>query len=126
MIASTDPVRGLMTKTFDHRLLPVTTAMAAAMLASGCSRAPDKAADDIRICQDYYGKRLYDRECTRQGGGSSGAAWHYLRRGQTVPQVGDYLRGGTRTPVPGVHYGRATSATVVRRGFGLSGFSGRS
>ncbi|MEJ8629316.1 hypothetical protein P0F65_04740 [Sphingomonas sp. I4] len=65
-----------------------TTAMAAALLASGCNRA--KADDnwtadqDTAICTDAQGKRLPDDRCrqTRVGGG---AFWYFLGRGRAIP-----------------------------------------
>lgn len=109
-----------------------TTAMAAALLATGCNRA--KADDnwtadrDTAICTDAQGKRLPDDRCrqTRMGGGSA-AFWYFLARGRPIPFYGERATGGSFRPSGGVRYVSAPagsamtrSAAVSRGGFGAS------
>ncbi|WP_294236173.1 hypothetical protein [uncultured Sphingomonas sp.] len=109
-----------------------TTAMAAALLASGCNRA--KADDnwtadqDTAICTDAQGKRLPDDRCrqTRVGGGG-GAFWYFLGRGRAIPFYGERATGGSFRAAPGARYAAAPSgsamtrsAAVSRGGFGSS------
>ncbi len=108
-----------------------TTAMAAALMASGCNRA--KADDnwtadkDTAICTDTQGKRLPDDRCrqTRVGGG--GAFWYFLGRGRAIPFYGERAKGGSFRPAGGARYFTAPrgsamtrSAAVSRGGFGAS------
>ncbi|PTQ12170.1 hypothetical protein CLG96_06335 [Sphingomonas oleivorans] len=109
---------------FDRRVLPITTAVAAALLASGCgSRGEDRASSDVAVCRDRSGRRVDDADCAGggSGGGSAGArGWYYLARGSRVPAIGEALGGGSDRPRAGVHYARASAATVTRGGFGMS------
>jgi hypothetical protein len=110
-----------------------TTAMAAALLASGCNRA--KADDnwtadkDTAICTDSQGKRLPDDRCrqTRTGGIGGGAFWYFLGRGRAIPFYGERATGGSFRPVGGARYFTAPSgsamtrsAAISRGGFGAS------
>ncbi|WP_353205586.1 hypothetical protein [Sphingomonas sp.] len=110
---------------FNPRILPLTSAVAAALLASGCGPSRSVADTDVAVCRDASGKRVEDVRCARSGGGGGGLAmagfaWYYLGRGSTVPRVGEALAGGSSSPRAGVGYARASSATVSRGGFGSS------
>lgn len=116
---------------FDPRLLPMTSAVATALLASACSPSADVAKSDVAVCRDANGLRTDDAKCARSGGGhgASGAilgaaTWYYLSRGSMVPQRGQALSGGFTAPRAGVGYARASSATVSRGGFGMSARGG--
>lgn len=113
---------------FDRRVLPITSAVAAALLATGCSRSPDTANADLRICRDNLGRRAEDYNCRSGGGGSGGGAhgWYYVNRGSAVARIGQPQGGGSISPSFGRSYGEASSATVTRGGLGLSGRSGLS
>ena len=118
-----------MTQKFDRRVLPITSAVAAALLATGCSREPDTANADVRVCRDAEGRRVDDAQCrTHAGGGIATGAflWYYLTRGSTVPRVGQPLAGGSIAPAFGKNYREASQSTVTRGGLGLSGGSGLS
>ena len=110
-----------------------TTAVAAALLASGCNRA--KADDnwtadrDTAICTDAQGVRLPDDRCRqhRVGGGGGGAFWYFLGRGRSIPYYGERATGGSFRAATGARYGFAPSgsamtrsAAVSRGGFGSS------
>lgn len=110
-----------------------TTAVAAALLASGCNRA--KADDnwtadrDTAICTDAKGVRLPDDRCRqhRVGGGGGGAFWYFLGRGRSIPYYGERATGGSFRAATGARYGFAPSgsamtrsAAVSRGGFGSS------
>lgn len=115
-------------RTFDPRVLPITSAVATALLAGACSPSADVARSDVAVCRDAAGLRTDDANCVRSGGGhgGGGAAWYFLSRGSAVPQPGQALSGGYTSPRAGVGYARASSATVSRGGFGMSarGFGG--
>ncbi|MBB4610167.1 MULTISPECIES: hypothetical protein [Sphingomonas] len=114
---------------FDLRL---TTAMAAALLASGCNRA--KADDnwttdrDTAICTDAQGVRLPDDRCRQHRvGGGGGAFWYFLGRGRAIPWFGERATGGSFRAATGARYAYAPpgsamtrSAAVSRGGFGSS------
>ncbi|WP_241490761.1 hypothetical protein [Sphingomonas sanguinis] len=109
-----------------------TTAMAAALLASGCNRA--KADDnwtadqDTAICTDAQGKRLPDDRCRQTRVGMGGAAfWYFLGRGRPIPFYGERATGGSFRPATGARYVAAPSgsamtrsAAISRGGFGAS------
>ena len=90
-----------------------TTAMAAALLASGCNRA--KADDnwtadrDTAICTDAQGVRLPDDRCRqhRVGGGGGGAFWYFLGRGRSIPYYGERATGGSFRAATGARWLRA-------------------
>ncbi len=107
---------------FDPRILPLTSAVAVALLASGCGPSRSVADTDVAVCRDTGGKRVDDAQCGRTGGHAAmaGVAWYYLARGSTVPRLGEALAGGSTSPRAGVGYARASSATVSRGGFGSS------
>jgi hypothetical protein len=109
---------------FDPRILPLTSAVAAALLAGACSPSQGIADTDVAVCRDAGGRRTADAECARgtngRSGGGGSAGWYYLSRGSTVPQVGEAVAGGSTSPSAGVGYARASSATVSRGGFGGS------
>jgi hypothetical protein len=115
---------GVMDHKFDRRVLPITSAIAAALLATGCSRSPDTANSDVRVCRDNMGRRVDDGNCRTYHGGGGG--WYYLNRGSAVARVGQPLNGGSIIPTPGRSYGQASSATITRGGLGMSGRSGLS
>jgi hypothetical protein len=113
--------------TFDLR---ITIGVAAAVLASGCQRQPERwtADRDTAICTDRSGRRVSDDQCSqhnRHGGGGFG--WYYLARNATLPFLGERARGGSYQPGAG-RYVRAPVASAVTRtgavsrgGFGGSG-----
>ena len=112
---------------FDPRILPITSAVAAALLVGACG--PSVADTDVAICRDASGKRTADTNCPRGGGhgailGAGAAGWYYMARGSAVPRVGEAVTGGSTTPRAGVSYARASSATVSRGGFGGSARGG--
>lgn len=106
-------------------MLPLTTAVAAAVTLGGCGQS-GIARQDIAVCRDARGYRTDDSACTRRASGAHGGGWHYYSRGDRVPQQGERVTGGYDAPRAGVSYGRASSATVSRGGFGSSarGFGG--
>jgi hypothetical protein len=110
----------------------LTSTMAAALTAlSGCASGDDWnediiASDDTAICVDQNGNRFYGSR-------------YYINRGSRVPYLGDSIRdtrykfAGSLSPMPGVNYARAPSASritrsaaIARGGFGSSsrGFGG--
>lgn len=111
-----------MTQKFDRRVLPITSAVAAALLATGCSRNPDTANADLRVCRDAQGRRVEDYNCRSRGGGAVG--WYYLGRGSAVARVGQPQGGGSIAPSFGKSYGEASAASVTRGGLGGFGRSG--
>ena len=116
-------------RTFDPRVLPITSAVATALLVGACSPSSDAARSDVAVCRNAAGVRIDDAYCARgtngrTGGGADG--WYYIGGGGRVPAMGEALSGGYTTPRAGVGYARASSATVSRGGFGMSarGFGG--
>lgn len=126
--------------------LTITTAIATALLASGCGRSdpePDgwTAQNDTAICTDRDGRRVPDDRCPRQqlastgagvGHGSAGNAflWYFLARNSVIPPYGERARGGSFAGVAGTRYTRAPADTLVTRsgaisrgGFGASAHS---
>lgn len=123
--------------------LTITTAIAAALLASGCGRRepePDgwTAQTDTAICTDREGRRVPDDKCPRQtvastthhGGGVSPFLWYFLGRSAVIPPYGERARGGSFGGVAGMRYARAPANTAVTRagavsrgGFGASAHS---
>ncbi|NWK95661.1 hypothetical protein DM806_08240 [Sphingobium lactosutens] len=114
-----------MSQKFDRRVLPITSAVAAALLATGCSRSPDTADSDLRVCKDAQGRRVEDSNChSRSSGvGTAAFAWYFLSRGSPVARVGQPLSGGSIAPTFGKIYRQASPATVTRGGLGGSGRS---
>lgn len=112
---------------FDPRLLPITTAVASALLTGACGPSTDRATADVAVCRDAAGRRAADGNCAR-GAGSGVAvgafAWYYLARGSAIPREGAVVTGGSTAPRAGVGYARASSATVSRGGFGMSAQGG--
>ncbi len=95
--------------------LRITTAIAAALLASGCGRPepePDgwTAQTDTAICTDREGRRVADDQCPRQalasgyhgGGGSNAFLWYFLGRNSVIPPYGETARGGSFSRAGGV------------------------
>lgn len=121
--------------------LTITTAIAAALLATGCSEPEEDgwtAQNDTAICTDREGKRVPDDQCPRQalvdgyhgGGGSSAFLWYFLGRNSVIPPYGERVQGGSFSRAAGRSYGRAPSSTFVTRagaisrgGFGASAHS---
>jgi hypothetical protein len=118
----------------------LTSTMAAALTAlSGCSSGNDwnedvVASDDTAICVDQNGNRIDDDACDddRARFGFFGSRY-YINRGSRVPYIGDSIRDtryafkGSTSPVAGVRYAKAPSATsitrsaaIARGGFGSS------
>lgn len=100
-------------RTFDPRVLPITSAVATALLAGACSPSADVAKSDVAVCRDAAGVRVDDARCMHGGGhGPTGAivgaaTWYYLSRGSMVPQFGQAVSGGYTSPRAGVGYARA-------------------
>ena len=113
---------------FDPRILPLTSAVAAALLVGACGPSQSVADTDVAVCRDASGKRADDASCERGGSGGhaamAGFAWYYLARGSVVPRMGEALGGGSASPRAGTGYARASSATVSRGGFGMSAHGG--
>jgi hypothetical protein len=123
--------------------LTITTAIAAALMASGCSRQqrePDgwTAQTDTAICTDREGRRVADDQCPRQAlasgthgsGASSTFLWYFLARNAVIPPYGERARGGSFARTSGASYARAPGNTFVTRagavsrgGFGASAHS---
>lgn len=120
--------------------MAITTAVAAALLASGCGGPEEDgwtAQTDTAICTDRDGKRVSDDNCPRQAaaggyhGGTSGAfLWYFLGRNSVIPPLGEQARGGSFNRVAGTNYVRAPSNTLTTRagaisrgGFGSSAHS---
>lgn len=115
--------------------LKFTTAIAAALLASGCgSRSePDgwTAQRDTAICTDRAGNRVADDQCRRQTAtGGNAFLWYFLARNAVIPPYGEPARGGAYARAPGRSYGFAPATTQVTRagaisrgGFGASAHS---
>lgn len=94
-----------------------TTLVAAAAIASGCSRPDEKR------CVDINGMVVRDEECQRENDQSFGTAgpapryrWYY----GGVGAMGAAVSGGSYAPSPGRSY--VPSSRVSRGGFGSSGF----
>jgi hypothetical protein len=125
----------------------LTSTMAAALTAlSGCASGDDWnediiASDDTAICVDQSGNRIDDDACddNRRGFGGFYGSRYYINRGSRLPYLGDSIRdtrykfAGSSSPMSGVNYARAPSASritrsaaIARGGFGSSsrGFGG--
>jgi hypothetical protein len=110
-----------------RKSLPLTTAVAAALLASACGAEEEDqwtAQTDTAVCTDKEGRRVADENCQRRtaaGVGMGFFAWYYLSRGGAIPAYGERARGGALTPRAGARYARAPVSTgVTRGGFGSS------
>lgn len=118
------------TRKFDPRILPITSAVATALLVGACGPSAQVATSDVALCRDAGGLRTADANCARggigHGGGGHGGGygWYYVARGSAVPREGEALAGGSSAPRAGVGYARASSATVSRGGFGGSAGEG--
>lgn len=112
--------------TFDLR---ITIGMAAAVLASGCQRQPERftADRDTAICTDRSGRRVADSQCSQaqRHAGGGGFGWYYLARNATLPYLGERARGGSYRPTAS-RYVRAPVASAVTRSGAVSrgGFGG--
>jgi hypothetical protein len=98
--------------------LPFVSAMAGAMLLSGCSDPNGgwTASGPTKTCVDAQGRRLMDQSCARVGGG--GGHWYYFGGGGRIPPVGERVSGGSSVPLTGVGY---SESHVARGGFGRIG-----
>lgn len=108
---------------FGRHILPVTTAVAAAVSLSGCGRSTEYADQDVKVCGNSSGKRIPDRECEGKDWPgatqrSAGAHWFFIARGSPVPGIGGRLTSGSTTARSGASYARASD--VARGGFGNS------
>ena len=119
--------------------LTFTTALAAALLATGCNRQPDwNDNNQAAICTDRSGHRVADSQCDRYAGGGGGGGvspflWYYMGRSSAIPPIGGYAGGGgSYSRGAGTSYSRAPSggmesvashASVTRGGFGSSAHS---
>lgn len=109
--------------------LLITTAISAALL-SGCSKAEDQewtAEEPVAVCRDKDGKRVDDDKCTKSAsnmhsGAAAGFLWLYMARGSMIPPMGQTVRGGSLTRMPGTVY--KSSEMVKRGGFGNASRSG--
>lgn len=107
---------------FEPAMLPITAAMAGALLTGACSSSSDVAERDLAICRDASGRRVADSGCGT--GHAGGGGFYYLGRGARVPAIGEPVEGGSATPRAGTSYARASAATVSRGGFGASAGEG--
>ncbi len=112
--------------------LQLTSAVAGALLASGCSAGASEAdwtaKSDTQICTDEKGERVDDENCKRTASARSGGffAWYYLSRGGAIPGFGQKATGGATWPKNGVQYAEAPASTrIARGGFGSSARSSR-
>lgn len=125
--------------------LPLTSAMAAAMLAlPACSEREQWNGDvvanqDTAFCIDQQGNRVDDENCREvrtyySSGGVRGYQWYYMGRGSPIPYYGEsiydrrFQAHGAFQPRPGVNYSHAApdtrmtrSRAVARGGLGSSG-----
>ncbi len=102
-----------------------TTALAAALLTSGCNRNTVDdgwtTETDTAICTDAQGKRLPDDRCRQHRvGGGGGAFWYFLGRGRTIPFYGERARGGSFRAVGGTRYQTAPTGTAMTRSAAIS------
>jgi hypothetical protein len=116
-------------KKFD---LILTTAVASAILLTGCSRSDDWNTNrDTAVCTDRQGHRVPDANCERSahggGGGGNPFLWYYLGRNSAIPPYGERPFGGSYTRTAGATYFHAPvstdftrSAVISRGGFGES------
>jgi hypothetical protein len=129
-----------------RKQLPLTSAMAAALMAlPACSSGDDwngdvVAKEDTAVCVDKEGKRVDDDRCAprtaHSGGSGVGSAflWYYLGRNARLPYYGDSIHdrrfagAGSFTPASRATYHSAPaetrmtrSAAVSRGGLGSSG-----
>jgi hypothetical protein len=102
--------------------IPMMTAVAAALLVSGCERNNGwEASDNTRLCVDRQGRRMADEECNRGGvGAGSFFAWYYLTRGGYIPRYGQPVTGGSYVAAPDASYRPGAATAISRGGFGSS------
>ena len=106
-------------------ILPLTTAISAAMLACSARNSADEwqAGSNTRVCTDDWGNRVADDNCTNAV--HPHFNWYYISRGGYVPQGGGTVSGGSYVPSGSAEsYGTAPltvpPGAVVRGGFGAS------
>jgi len=107
-------------------VLPLTTAISAAMLASvGCSSDKEwQTSNNAKVCVDDSGNRIPDDRCRNQPStGISLFRWYYISRGGYVPYFGGAVGGGSY--FPGTTEGEyapapasAPAGAITRGGFG--------
>lgn len=88
-------------RNFEPAMLPLTAAMASALVA--CSPSADVAERDLAICRDGSGRRVADTGCGT-GHGGMGMGYYYLARGSRVPAISEPVSGGSGAPRAGVGY----------------------
>jgi hypothetical protein len=109
--------------------LPLTTAISAAMLASGgCSSDKEwQTSNNVKVCVDDSGNRIPDDQCRNQPStGISPYRWYYISRGGYVPYYGGAVGGGSYFPAgTDSDYAPAPAAApegaITRGGFGSGG-----
>jgi hypothetical protein len=115
-------------------ILPLTTAISAAMLAS-VSCGPDREwqiNNNTKVCVDQNGNRIPEDKCGDQPSGTGTGApyrWYYVSRGGYVPIYNYPVSGGSYepsedptayVPAPAV----APEGAIMRGGFGGIGGGG--
>lgn len=107
--------------------LRITTAIAAAMMASACGQQQrswddNYAQRDTAVCVDKQGRRVPDQQCSRGGGGGGSSAflWYYLGRSSALPYYGEAARGGSYSRAPGATYFHAPSSMASTRATAIS------
>lgn len=131
-----------------RKQLPLTSAMAAAMLAlPACSEREQwngdvAAKNDTAFCIDQDGRRIDDENCREAsnrgyyaGGVRRGNQWYYMGRGSPLPYYGESIYDrrfeahGAFQPRPGLSYTHAPADTRMTRSRAISrgglGSSGR-
>jgi hypothetical protein len=110
-------------------ILPLTTAVSAAMLAATAC-GPDREwqiSNDTRVCVDQNGNRIYEDKCSNQTSpGIWPYRWYYISRGGYVPVYNYPVSGGSYDPTaPPETYQSAPAiapeGAITRGGFGSFG-----
>jgi hypothetical protein len=107
-------------------ILPLTTAISAAMLAStGCGSGNEwQTSANTRVCVDSSGKRIPEDQCHNQPAtGISPFRWYYINQGGYVPTYYNPVAGGSYEPTaPADSYypapATAPEGAITRGGFG--------
>lgn len=106
--------------------LKITTAIAAALLASACGERDNgwTTDRDTAVCVDRQGRRVADQQCNQRvashGGGSSAFLWYYLGRNSALPYYGEPVHGGSFARTPGRSYFAAPAASAMTRSAAIS------
>jgi outer membrane murein-binding lipoprotein Lpp len=115
--------------------LPITAALASAMLLAGCHQTDSSddwtAQRDTAVCVDRTGSRVSDDRCAPSSADAgNGFYWYYLGRSSAIPPYGERPAGGSFSRTAGATYFHAPvgtamsrSAAISRGGFGSSAHS---